>query len=83
MDRAFIQDRITATKAAIVAYEDALTAFATTNTQSYTLNTGQTQQSVTRADIGKINKIIDSLYNRCATLEARLNGGTSMVIPSW
>jgi len=83
MNRAFINDRITATKAAIVAYEDALTAFATTNTQSYTLNTGQTQQSVTRADISKINKIIDSLYNRCATLEARLNGGTVMVTPSW
>ena len=83
MDRAFIQDRITATKAAIVAYEDALTAFATTNTQSYTLNTGQTQQSVSRGDIGKINKIIDSLYNRCATLEARLNGGTTMVKPAW
>ena len=83
MDRAFIQARITATKLAIVAYEDALLAFATSNTQSYTLNTGQTQQSVTRADIGKINNIIASLENRCATLEARLNGGTTMVTPAW
>lgn len=83
MDTAFIQDRITATKAAIVAIESALTAFTTTNIQSYELDTGQDRQRVTRADIADLNATVDSLYNRCATLEARLNGGTVSVSPAW
>ena len=68
MDAAFIQDRITATKAQIVAYEDAALALGTTNVQSYTLNTGQSQQTVTRANLAAIQSTIAALYNRCATL---------------
>ncbi len=83
MDRAFIQDRITATKAQIVAYEDAATALAA-GVQSYTLDTGQSRQTVTKLDISALQKTIDSLYNRCATLEARLNGsGTVTTRPAW
>ena len=83
MDRAFIQDRITATKAQIVAYENAATALAA-GVQSYTLDTGQSRQTVTKLDISALQKTIDSLYNRCATLEARLNGsGTVTTRPAW
>lgn len=83
MDRVFIQDRITATKAQIVVYEDAATALAT-GVQSYTLDTGQSRQTVTKLDISALQKTIDSLYNRCATLEARLNGsGTVTTRPAW
>ncbi len=84
MDRAFLVDRITATKAQIVAYEDALLAFGTNGAiQSYTLDTGQSRQTVTRADLSTMNKVLDGLYNRCATLEARLTGGTTQVRPCW
>lgn len=84
MDAAFIQSRITATKAQIVAHEDAATALATGGIQSYTLDTGQTRQTVTRMDLSSIQKTIDSLYNRCATLEARLNGsGVITARPAW
>jgi len=84
MDAAFIQDRITATKAQIVAYEDAALALGTGGVQSYTLDTGQSRQTVTKLDLDMIQKTIDSLYNRCATLEARLNGsGTLIGGPSW
>ena len=83
MDRPFIAARITATKAQIVAYEDASLALATGGVQSYTLNTGQSTQQVTRLDLDNINKTINSLYNRCATLEARLNGGTTLAKPGW
>ena len=83
MDTAFINDRITATKAAIIAYEDALTALGTSNIQSYELDTGQDRQRVTRADIKDLNATVDSLYNRLATLEARLNGGSVSVSPAW
>ena len=83
MDAAFIQARIDATKTQIVAYEDAATALAA-GVQSYTLDTGQTRQTVTKLDMRGLQLAIDQLYNRCATLEARLNGsGTVTVRPAW
>lgn len=83
MNNAFIQDRITATKLQIVAYENATLALAGAGVQSYKLDTGQTVQTVTKLDLTALNKTLDSLYNRCATLEARLNGGTVIGIPAW
>ena len=82
MDSTFIQARIDATKALIVAYEDAVTTLVAGTIESYTLDTGQSRQTVTKLDIGRLNKAIDGLYNRCVTLEARLNGsGTVTVRP--
>lgn len=84
MDAVFLQERITATKAQIVAYENAVLALGTAGgVQSYTIDTGQTRQTVTRADLPQLNKMIDSLMNRLATLQARLNGNQTMVIPAW
>lgn len=85
MDAAFLQARIDATKAIIVAYEDAVLALGTGGSiQSYTLDTGQSRQTVTRADLSSLNRVLDSLYNRCAVLEARLSGGGSLLArPSW
>lgn len=80
MDRTFLEERITRTKALIVAYEDALLALAGDGAQqSYTLDTGQTRQTVTRADIPRLNKMLDALYNRCTMFEQRLNGGGSTI----
>ena len=84
MDNAFIQARITATKAQIVAYEDAVLALATGGVQAYILDTGQSRQSVTKFDLPAMQRTLDALYNRCATLEARLNGsGVVTARPSW
>jgi Mg2+ and Co2+ transporter CorA len=84
MDAGFLQDRIAATKAQIIAYEDAAAALASGNIQSYTIDTGQTRQTVTRLDLADIQKTIDSLYNRLSTLQARLSGsGTVIVGPAW
>lgn len=84
MDRDFIKERITATKAQIVAYEDAITALGTQGgVVSYTLDTGQSRQTVTRADISSLNRMLDSLYNRLATFEARLYGGSLTARPAW
>ncbi len=78
----FIQDRITAAKALLVAYEDAILAVTTGGVQSYTLNTGQTIQTVTKLDVDKMNAAIDSILNRIITLEARCtNGGVSIGRP--
>lgn len=83
MDSAFIPGRITATKALIVAYEDAALAIAGGTVESYTLDTGQSRQTVTKQNLHLLNEAIDVLYNRCTTLEARLNGGTVTARPAW
>lgn len=84
MDRAFLEDRIAATKAQIVAFEDAILALASGTVQSYTLDTGQSRQTVTKLDLDSLRKSIDSLYNRCVILETRLNGGGSVTVgPGW
>lgn len=76
----FLQARITATQAQIVAYEDAALAIGEGAVESYMLDTGQTQQKVTKLNVAVLQKAINSLYNRCATLEARLNGSGSITV---
>lgn len=71
---AFLTDRITATQAEIIVYENAVTALGTGNVQSYTLDTGQSRQTVTKLDVTSLNRTLDSLYNRLATLCARRDG---------
>tara|TARA_R110002153_G_C13332612_1_gene498623 strand:- start:40096 stop:40350 length:255 start_codon:yes stop_codon:yes gene_type:complete len=84
MDSSFIQARITSTKALIIAYETATLALVGGGIQSYTIDTGQNRNTVTKLDLDTIQKTIDSLYNQCATLEARLNGsGTSIARGAW
>lgn len=83
-DRNYLQQRITAVKAQITAYEDAILAFGNNGAiHSYTLDTGQSRQTVTRSDLSTMNRIIGSLYNRLAVLEARLYGGAVTVQPAW
>lgn len=84
MDREFLTARIVVTKGLITAYEDAVLALSAANgVQSYTLDTGQSKQTVTRSDIASLNAMLDSLYNRLATFEARLNGAALTVRPCW
>lgn len=83
-DRQFWLDRIEKTKALIVAWEDAELAISAGGVQSYTLDTGQTRQTVTRADLATIRITIDSLLNRLVTLQARIGrGGVVNVRPAW
>ena len=86
MDAAFLQDRIDRTKAQIVAIEDVLDAMALEDgagTKSYTLNTGQTVQTITKRDLPRIETLLDSLLHRLVTLEARQSGGTVQGVPGW
>lgn len=84
MDSAYIRGRITATKTQIEALEDAAAGIMSGAIVSYTLDTGQSRQTVTKANVNQLNSAIDSLYNRLCTLEARLNGsGTVIGRPAW
>jgi len=82
MDQGFLQGRIDSTKLQIIAYEDAAYALAG-GVQTYTLDTGQSKQQVTKLDLKQLQDTIDSLYNRCEVLQARLTGGATVVIPAW
>lgn len=80
----FLQERIAATQTQIIAYETAVDTLVSGGVQSYVLDTGQSRQSVTKLDLKTLQDKIDPLYNRLATLEARLNGsGTVTARPAW
>lgn len=88
MDAAFLQDRIDRTKAQIVAVEDVVTAMIADpddgGTKAYTLNTGQTVQTVTKRDLPRLETLVDSLMNRLVTLQTRQNGGGVVQgVPGW
>jgi hypothetical protein len=76
----WFQSRIDKTKTTIEAIEDAILALSTEKFQSYTIDTGQTRQTVTKKDIARLNVELDKLYIRLDWLDTRLNGsGTSLV----
>ncbi len=70
----FCKERLDAAKAQIIAYDAAIAALTVGGAQSYTLNTGQSTQTVTKFDILNLQKILESLENKVAVLEARCNG---------
>jgi hypothetical protein len=82
LDTAWLDERITKTKALIVAYEDAIAALST-GAQTYTLDTGQTRQSVTRAQLGSLRETLAELEVRLSGLDARLNGAGAYARPNW
>ncbi len=83
-DYQWLSQRIAATEAQIEAYEDAALQLGSGSVQSYTLDTGQSRQTVTKMDLADLHTTIDSLYNRRATLIARRDGcGVINVRPCW
>lgn len=84
-DEAWLDERIAKTKALIIAYEDALLALSgATGSQSYTLNTGQTQLTVTRANMGSMRVTLKDLESRLASLQAdRCGGGATHIVPAF
>jgi hypothetical protein len=86
MSDTFWQDRLTACQNTLIAAQDLLLVLLSDDTpqqKAYTLNTGQSTVSVTKADLGKVYSIIDALMNQCAVLDARVNGATIHGRPGW
>jgi hypothetical protein len=80
----FFRDQITATKAEILALQEASLALSTGAIQSYTLSTGQTSQTVTKHNLSTIESAIERLLNRLAVLDARVNRNARIYVrPSW
>ncbi len=76
----FLQARITATQSAIVEAETAEAAILAGSMASYSIDTGQTKQTVTKFNVTELRNYIDSLYNRLSTLEARLCGSGATIM---
>jgi hypothetical protein len=81
-DSEWVMERIEATKALIVKYEEALDAFAL-GAQSYSLDTGQTRQVVTRSQLGSIQLTLSRLESRLSTYQARMGCARLVVRPHW
>lgn len=79
IDVVWIQERIAATKIAILAYEAAILALSN-GVQSYTLDTGQTRQSVTKQQLGSLRLQLTDLENRLQMLENKLAGGSALYV---
>lgn len=84
MNKSFIQARVTFYENLIAVYEAALLAFDNPTLEQYTLNTGQTTQTVKRRDIQMLIDKLDGIYNQHSIWCNRLNGGnTTIMRPGW
>ncbi len=72
----FIQAQIDATQTAILAILAAITAISS-GAQTFSLDTGQTRQVVTKADIASLRLSLNSMRNDLRMLGYQLNGGAS------
>ncbi len=80
----FLTQQITAAQNAIMAYNEARIQLGTSGIQSYTIDTGQSKQTVTRANLTEIQNMINSLNNELAVLCARRDGGNVFTGgPAW
>jgi len=76
----YLQDRIDNALLVIAALEDAILDLSTGTLRSYTLNTGQTTQTVTKKNISVLSSAIDSWYARMDYWNSRLNGGAVVYV---
>ncbi len=79
----FLQTQITATETQITAVNAAVLFLYANPSESYTLNTGQSSQKVTRANLQDLQNQLDQLLDRRSTLQARCNGATLQLRPNF
>ena len=83
MDADLTQQLLDSTKARILIYEEAIDALVSGKVSSYELDTGQTRSRVTKLNLKDLEDAVDRMMNRCATLNARLNGGSVIGVPGF
>lgn len=74
--------KITRVKATITIIEDQIDAVAA-GAQSYSLDTGQTRQSVTPQTLSQLRGMLSYYENRLSALTARRHGGSVVVTPGF
>lgn len=79
----FWTDRLTAAQAEYTAVASAIAALDAGGVQSYTLDTGQTRQTVTKLNLTELRKRLQALLNEISVLEVRCgSSGTSYGRPA-
>lgn len=73
----FLKSQIERTKTQIESVADAIDQLTAGAVQSYSIDTGQTKQSVTKVDLDMLHRRYDSLMNRYYMLKARCSGDNS------
>lgn len=83
LNKQFYLDQLENVKAQIIEFEEALVNFEAGAINSYTFDSGQTRQTVTRNNLGVLRNYINALYNRAHALESRagLSRGTFYAKP--
>ena len=80
----FFSDQIDIIRAQILFYNDAITFLIKNPTKSYTLDTGQSRQSVIRQDLESLIKQRNILFGELDVMSARVDGtGTTVARPGW
>lgn len=79
----FWLDQLTKAKAQAIALDTAIVFLYANPHKSYTLDTGQSSQQVSRPDLDSLQRQYDSLLNRIATLEARCYGASQQIRPGF
>jgi len=77
-------DQIAVLETIITAYNAAIIALTTGGIESYTMDTGQSRQTVTKQNLNKMRADRQSLMNERSTLKIRCYGGGSITMrPGW
>lgn len=79
LDQTWCQVRIDAIKTRIATLETAQDDLALGKIQSFTLDTGQSSQAVTKKSLHKMETVIEQNYARLDALEMRCNGGQAII----
>jgi hypothetical protein len=80
-DRVWLTERIAAVEALIVKFEEAIGAVVG-GAQSYSLDTGQTRQSVTKANLAEIQRALAELEAKRDAYYLRRDGGSFIARPN-
>ncbi len=83
----WIETRLERTETSIVAVEDAIDALVG-GAQTYSLDTGQTRQSVTKANLTELRNLLQTLEERREGLRSQLGlgsnvGSVTRVVPGY
>lgn len=79
----FWLEQITIAKAQLTALNAAITFLYANPHQSYTLDTGQSSQTVRRPDVERLQNQKQSLLNEIASLDARCNDASQQIRPGF
>lgn len=83
MASTFWTDQLTEAQTQLTALNTAIRFLYANPHKSYTLDTGQSSQQVSRPDLDSLQKQKRGLQNEIAELDARCNGASQQIRPGW